>query len=1499
MDKTEEELLRELKELKQAYNSLKAAIETDLLSADNTEKESKMNQIHFHLLFNEMPLGYQSLDFDGYFIEVNQEWLNILGYSRDEVIGKCFSDFLTPIYRDAFSKRFPIFKEKGTIYSEFEMIHKNGTVIFVGFNGKIAYDLNGNFKYTHCFLQDITQSKNAEKALRVSEEKMRSIYSVAPAGIGVVCDRVLKDVNSRVCEMTGYSMEELIDKNARLLYPSQTEFDFVGEEKYNQIREKGTGAVETLWQRKDGSIINVLVSSTPIDRNDYSKGLIFTALDITKRKKAEEDLKETKRLLSESEKLGKVGGWEFNIDTFDQKWTDETFFIHDVDISFDNTIDKGINFYTQESKPIIINAVERAIEFGEPFDLELDIITAKGNLKHVHTIGKADIENRRLFGFFQDITERKNAEEKLNQSMKSYQAIYNSSTDCIFIHDSKTGEIVDVNQTTIDTFGYSREEITQLNVGDFSINIPPYTQKEALEFIQKAVKEGPQFFDWQAKKKNGEIIWLENSLQYIELAGIHRVLVVGRDITERKIIENELNEKTSFLSTIMETSPVGIVTVDKKGNITFANNRAEQILGLAKEKITSTTYDAPLWNHTDVDGSPLPYEKQPFNIVKKTLKTVVDIQHGITWPDGRVVILTINASPILDDRGAFNGMIASIGDITEHKWAEKSLKESEEKYRTLVNSTLQGVIIAKSDPVRLVFANPAMAEICGYSPEELIDMTAGDLTHLVFEEDRPRFFSNFQKRLKGESIAKINEYRLVTKTGVIKWVALYSSVIEYQNEPATLSTFMDVTERKETEEALRRSEKQSAFLAQSAVELVELNSLQEIYKYTVQKLYDLFDGNTIVALVENNNTENRWKMRQVVGLNQNAAAVSKLIGFDINNLEGEISTKYYDKIISGNLTELELDFPGLFNKRLSDAVGKTVKKMFSIEKLYCIAFKQDQNIIGNITFTTNKKTGVVNAQLIEAFIHLVSTVVRKQKAEAKIHEKENEFKKLSANLPDLIYQFTRRPDGSYYVPIASQGITNIFGCQPEDVADNFDAIARVLHPDDVERVITDIEYSAKHLTFFTCEFRVVIPGKPVQWIFSRSTPEKLPDGSITWYGFNANITEYKKTEEELRESKNLFQQISIISKTGGWSVDMITGEHNWTELTREIHEVDPDFVPNMDQAINFYKEGENRKKIADAVSNCVETGEPFDVEVELVTAKGNERWVRSIGSAEYIDGKCVKLIGSIQDISERKKAEEALIESENRFKKLSSFTFEGIIIHNKGIVIDVNQSTLKMLGYKRDEMVGTNLLNAVHPDSHAIVKGNIVKEVAIPYQIVAIREDGSTFDAEIEARYILFNNEFFRVACIRDITERKRSEKIRQLQYNIARATITTRNLQELFDFVKNELNNIIDAKNLFIALYNEETGMIYSPLFKDEKDNYHEWPAEKSTTGYVIKSGQTVHLRREDTLKLVEEGLINIVGSPSEAWLGVPLKVEGKVFGAIVVQSYENPDIFDQTTIE
>ena len=130
----------------------------------------------------------------------------------------------------------------------------------------------------------------AEDSLRKQANKLSSIFRAAPVGIGMVINRVIQEANDTLCQMTGYSLEELLGRDARMLYPTQEDYDYVGQEKYRQIDENRIGTVETRWKRKDGKIIDIILSSTPLDPDDLAKGVTFTALDITERKRAEKTL---------------------------------------------------------------------------------------------------------------------------------------------------------------------------------------------------------------------------------------------------------------------------------------------------------------------------------------------------------------------------------------------------------------------------------------------------------------------------------------------------------------------------------------------------------------------------------------------------------------------------------------------------------------------------------------------------------------------------------------------------------------------------------------------------------------------------------------------------------------------------------------------------------------------------------------------------------------------------------------------------------------------------------------------------------------------------------------------------------------------------------------------------------------------------------------------------------------------------------------------------------
>jgi PAS domain S-box-containing protein len=167
----------------------------------------------------------------------------------------------------------------------------------------VAAQISGAIAHARLF----AEHERMADALRQREASLRSIFRVAPIGIGVVHDRIITQVNDRICEMLGYTAEELVGNSARLFYPTDEDFELVGREKYLQIQARGTGSVETRWQRKDGAIIDVLLSSTPMDSSDWSKGVTFTALDITASKQAEQERLRLEDRLRQAQKMEAIG----------------------------------------------------------------------------------------------------------------------------------------------------------------------------------------------------------------------------------------------------------------------------------------------------------------------------------------------------------------------------------------------------------------------------------------------------------------------------------------------------------------------------------------------------------------------------------------------------------------------------------------------------------------------------------------------------------------------------------------------------------------------------------------------------------------------------------------------------------------------------------------------------------------------------------------------------------------------------------------------------------------------------------------------------------------------------------------------------------------------------------------------------------------------------------------------------------------------------------------
>ena len=155
------------------------------------------------------------------------------------------------------------------------------------------------------------------------------------------------------------------------------------------------------------------------------------------------------------------------------------------------------------------------------------------------------------------------------------------------------------------------------------------------------------------------------------------------------------------------------------------------------------------------------------------------------------------------------------------------------------------------------------------------------------------------------------------------------------------------------------------------------------------------------------------------------------------------------------------------------------------------------------------------------------------------------------------------------------------------------------------------------------------------------------------------------------------------------------------------------------------------------------------------------------------------------------------------------------------------------------------------------------------------------------------------VVSLKDITERKQAEKIQETLYNISNALNTTDKMRDFYSKIREYLGNVIDTTNFYVALYDKKTDMISLPFDVDEKDIFETFPAGKTLTSLVIKTGKTLFAPKQLQDKLNKQGKIEIIGTRSEIWIGVPLKIENQVIGVIAVQSYDDPNLYAEKDIE
>lgn len=789
-------------------NSL--SIIRNVTESKRAELALKESEERFQLLFNKAPLGYQSLDVNGCFIEVNQQWLDTLGYKREEVIGKWFGDFLTPMYQEGFRKRFPIFKAQGHIHSEFEMAHKNGSIRFIAFDGRIGNDINGEFKQTHCILQDITEIKKVQYKLLQSEAKFRSFFENSVVGKSITSLDGKLTANKAFCDIVGYSEEELNNLHWKeITHPDDVEMN-LKIVKSILDGEKDQYHWEKRYIHKDGQIVWTEIATT-LQRDNEGNPAYFISevIDITERKTAEIGLKESEEKFKSIVNSSPTGKYFYRLENNTQliliganPSADRIIGMSHQQL-FGKTIEEAFPNLAETEIPELYKKVARKEIGHQTFEIQYQDDRFSGyytvhvfsTQSNVITVDFVDISERKLMEF-----ELIKAKEKAEESEERFQLAMKASNDGLFDWNLETNEIY-YSPGWKKMLGYEDHEI-QNDFSVWEITTNPDDVRKSWELQQKLItKQIDRFvFEFKMKHKDGHWVDILSRAEafFNEEGKAIRIVGTHTDISERIRAEEEVTKTNKMLGLVMNSIPQFVFWKNRDSVLLGCNDNFAKVAGFnsPKEIVGKTDFDLA-WNTEEAI-----HFRQYDEKVMKSGTGEYHIIETQRQANGKQAWLDTNKVPLFDNDGNVIGLLGTFEDITERKLAEEKLH----KLSQTVEQSPASVVITNTQGY-IEYVNPKFTEITGYTAEEAIGQTPRILKS--GEQSADLYKELWSSISSGKEW--IGELHNKKKNGKLYWEHVRISPIINKNGEITnyLAVKEDITDIKQAEMNFRHSIDQS------------------------------------------------------------------------------------------------------------------------------------------------------------------------------------------------------------------------------------------------------------------------------------------------------------------------------------------------------------------------------------------------------------------------------------------------------------------------------------------------------------------------------------------------------------------------------------------------------------------------------------------------------------------------------------------------------------------
>jgi PAS domain S-box-containing protein len=1276
----------------------------DITERKQAEKNTAALALRNQTLLLTASDGIHVIDDRGHVVEANEAFCTMLGYTRDELLQLNVADWdMQWSGKDLLAKIQEFINNPGV----FETRHrrKNGTYYDVEING-VGVTLEGR-NYLYASARDITVRKLAEEKLQnnlsLTESTLESIHN----GILVIDNsgKVIR-TNERFSEMWHIPQDILSTRDDKIL------LDYIFDQltdpddffaKVKELYSNPEAESLDLVYFKDGRIFERI--SKPMYIGSKPEGRVWSFLNITERKKAEEALSQTR----------------INYETFFNT-IDELLFVLDEQgniIHCNKTVLDRLGYSDDELKGksvLMVHPPERREEAGR---IVTEMIEGKAEFCPIPIITKSGIQipvetrvssgywngDPVIFGVTKDISQLRLSEEK-------YSKLFFNNYSACGLDDFETGRYIEVNDAFCTLFGFTREEV----IGKSALDLGILSPDSASELFKKVGKKNKvSSLECNLIAKNGDIKHVLLSGENIFIQNKKYRYTIVDDITERKQAEELLRQSEEKFRTVADYAYDWESWLGKDGRIIYISPSCERITGYKPEEFISDSLLLEKIVHPN--DSKLLKDHLEAAHSSEHLHEIEEIDFRILKKDGSVVYIGHLCRPVFDDMGNYLGRRISNRDITERKLAEESLRESEEKYKTLFENTGTSIIIVEEDTT-ISLANKRFLKSTGYTKEEIEGVKKW--TEIVYKDDLG--WMSEQHRLRRENpqypIPSSFEFRYNTKSGELRYVLINIDLIPGTKK--SLASLVDITERKQTEKALVRSE-----------ELFRLFFSQSYMGFYFMMVDEPFVWDSTIDKKKTLETvfkEMKFTKVNQAFLDQYHAVQTDFIGKTLND-------QFTDNPAHGRKVWAEFLDQGK-NIRMQTNEFTIDGKPVIIEGDYICMYDEKDRVFG-----------IFGVQM---------DITSRKMALAALHESETNLNAVFNATDESIFLLS----ADTTVLALNEEAARRIGVRSEDIIGH--KVTELLPHQVVanRKPYIDRAISTGEQVHFEDE-------RDGRWTSNHLYPITSPDGKVIRMAiFSRDITVRKHAEMIVRENvaryKILFEGANdgIIILDG----DVISDCNQKAECIFKCKRADLlghtilDFSPVEQPDGNSSALVVAKLKVALTLSgtpqffewtNLRPDGTLFNAEVSLNTFELSGR---------------VYIQAIVRDITERKRAEEALLVSESKLRAVINNSSDAIGVHINGIWEMCNPAAFKLFGFADSKkLLGTSILKVIVPDERQRISDyvkNRMSDNKAPsvYVTRGLRNDGTDFDMDVTISSYTLENKMHVLVILRDITQRKKEE---------------------------------------------------------------------------------------------------------------------------------------------